>query len=256
MRYESERQHLVTILEELKTWDLLNPAGGAVSVRLPDGNILITTTALAFARWHITVRDFIVLDPEGGVVEQTGGLGAAGTPVHLDLFRLVPLAGAIVHTHAPYSLAFASLGVPIPSVLNRSDTFGGIPCLHVDDTALKAAYLADPVPLRYPAGMVQRPEVAAVSLGYRPQLEDMIAPRADELTRHGLGFTLYRHGAFTVGRQLEETCDLMMRLEETARTAWLQAALCGGAVYANRLYRPDEMIRFEKITRQVATPVS
>nr|WSX75796.1 class II aldolase/adducin family protein [Streptomyces sp. NBC_00899] len=235
--YETERQHLVRALENLHKWDALNPAGGAVSVRLPDGNILMSCTRLAFDGWNASQRDFIVLDPAGAIIEQTGGLGASGTPVHLDLYRMLPRAGAIVHTHAPYALAFASLGLPVPSVTNRADTFGAIPCLHADDSAVKAAFRAHPVPLDLPEGMVQRPEVAAVSLlNYRPQLEEVIAPRAEELEQHGLAFTLYRHGAFTVGRQLEETADLMLRLEESARTALLQAALTGGAVYPNRLY--------------------
>lgn len=235
--YETERQHLVRVLENLQRWEVLNPAGGAVSVRLPDGNVLMSCTRVAFDGWNTSGRDFIVLDPAGRIIEQTGGLGASGTPVHLDLYRMLPRAGAIVHTHAPYALAFASLGMAVPSVTNRADTFGEIPCLHADDAAVKAAFRAHPVPLDLPEGMVQRPDVAAVSLlNYRPQLEEFIEPRAQEMGQHGLAFTLYRHGAFTVGRQLEETCDLMLRLEESARTALLQAALTGGAIYPNRLY--------------------
>lgn len=239
--YETERQHLLTILNELRAWGVLNPAGGAVSVRLPDDQILMSTTRLAFNRWHATVNDFIVLDADGRIVEKTAGLGASGTPMHLDLYRVLPHAGAIVHTHAPYSLAFASLGVPIPSVTNRADTFGEIPCLHADDQTVKANFIRDPVELELPEGMVQRPEVAAVTLlHYRPQLVEHIAPRAQELEQHGLAFTLYRHGAFTVGRKLEETADLMLRLEETAQTAYLQAGLTNGTVYPNRLYRPQD----------------
>jgi ribulose-5-phosphate 4-epimerase/fuculose-1-phosphate aldolase len=242
VRYETHRQHLTRVVNDLLRWEVLNPAGGAVSVRLPDGNILMSCTRIAFDRWKISLRDFIVLDPDGAVVEQTGGLGASGTPMHLDLYQALPRAGAIVHAHAPYSLAFASLGMPVPSVTNRADTFGDIPCLHADDSTVKADYLADPIPLQLPPGMVQRPDVAAVGLlHYRPQLDALIAPRADELERHGLAFTLYRHGAFTVGRQLEETVDLMLRLEESARTALLQAQLTGGIVYPNRLYSTEQI---------------
>ncbi|MFF4504826.1 class II aldolase/adducin family protein [Streptomyces sp. NPDC001401] len=254
MMYETERRHLVGVIEDLRTWELLNPAGGAVSMRLPDGNILMSSTRLAFDRWQVSLRDFIVLTPDGAIVERTGGLGASGTPVHLDLYRMLPRAGALVHTHAPYTLAFASLGIPVPSVTNRADTFGEIPCLHADDRAVKAAFLARPVPLDLPEGTVQRPEVAAVNLlEYRPQLEEVIASRASELERHGLAFTLYRHGAFTIGRHVEETVDLMLRLEETARTALLQAQLTGGVVYPNRLYGPE---RQTYVGATNVTPVS
>ncbi|WP_331762222.1 class II aldolase/adducin family protein (plasmid) [Streptomyces sp. NBC_01527] len=255
MRHETERQHLVTVLKELKEWGVLNPAGGAVSMRLADGNILMSTTRLAFNRWHVTVNDFIVLDPDGQIIERTAALGATGTPMHLDLYRMLPRAGAIVHTHAPYSLAFASLGLPIPSVTNRADTFGEIPCLHADDQTVKAGVLDNPVPLEMPEGMVQRPDVAAVTLlHYRPQLEKLIASRAQEMERHGLGFTLYRHGAFTVGRQMEETADLMLRMEESAQTAYLQAGLTNGTVYPNRLYRPQDRMRLS--TGRTATDTS
>ncbi|MEU3895836.1 class II aldolase/adducin family protein [Streptomyces sp. NPDC045251] len=254
MLYEPERQHLARIVDDLLAWDVLNPAGGAVSVRLPDGNVLMSCTRLAFDRWKVSVRDFVVLAPDGAIVEQTGGLGASGTPTHLDLYRMLPHAGAIVHAHAPYTLAFASLGLPVPSVTNRADTFGEIPCLHADDSTVKSEFLADPVPLDLPEGMVQRPDVAAVNLlAYRPQMEEVIAPRADELKCHGLAFTLYRHGAFTVGRHLEETADLMLRLEETSHTALLQVHLTGGTIYPNRLYRTE---RRSHDGATMTTPVS
>jgi ribulose-5-phosphate 4-epimerase/fuculose-1-phosphate aldolase len=240
VRYQTHRQHLTRVIEDLVAWEVLNPAGGAVSVRLPDGNILMSCTRIAFDRWKTSLRDFIVLDANGRIIEQTGGLGASGTPMHLDLYRLLPKADAIVHAHAPYTLAFASLGMPVPSVTNRADTFGNVPCLHADDTTVKARYLANPTPLDLPEGMAQRPDVAAIGLlEYRPQVDEMIAPRAAELERHGLAFTLYRHGAFTVGREVEESVDLMLRLEESARTALLQAQLTGGIVYPNRLYSTE-----------------
>ncbi|MCW8122492.1 class II aldolase/adducin family protein [Streptomyces violaceoruber] len=254
MLYEPYRQHLTRIVKDLLAWDVLNPAGGAVSVRLPDGNVLMSCTRLAFDRWKVSLRDFIVLAPNGDIIEQTGGLGASGTPMHLDLYRMLPRAGAIVHAHSPYTLAFASLGIPVPSVTNRADAFGEIPCLHADDSTVKARFQAEPVPLALLQGMVQRPDVAAVNLlEYRPQLEEVIAPRAGEMDRHGLAFTLYRHGGFTVGRHLEETLDLMLRLEETARTSLLQAQLTGGTVFPNRLYRPEQQ---SPVGATNATPVS
>ncbi|MGM9465387.1 class II aldolase/adducin family protein [Streptomyces murinus] len=254
MMYETERRHLIAAITDLIDWRLLDPAGGAVSMRLADGNILMSCTRLAFDRWKVSLRDFIVLAPDGAIIEQTGGLGASGTPVHLDLYRMLPRAGALVHTHAPYTLAFASLGVAVPSVTNRADTFGHIPCLHANDIMVKAQFLADPVPLDLPEGTVQRPDVAAVNLlEYRPQLEEVIAPRAGELERHGLAFTLYRHGAFTVGRHLEETVDLMLRLEETARTSLYQAQLTGGAVFPNPVYRHERQT-YDDATK--VTPVS
>ncbi|MEU9979491.1 class II aldolase/adducin family protein [Streptomyces sp. NPDC051014] len=242
MRYEEERLQLVDIVGELFSWKILNGAGGNVSMRLPDGNILMSDTRLAFGGWKVTPLDFIVMAPDGAIVEQTSELGAAGTPMHLDLYQLLPDAGAVVHAHSPYVLAFASLGLPVPSVINRSDLFGEIPCLHADDLTVKADFQKNPVPLDLPEGMVQRPEVAAVHmLEYRRQLDELIAPRAGELKDHGLAFTMYRHGTVVVGRRPSEMTDYMLRLEESARTALFQAQLNGGVVYPNRLYRPERL---------------
>ena len=229
MRYHDERVQLQAIVTDLLRFGMLDPAGGAVSVRLPDGNILMSTTGSAFRRWVITDADFIVLDPDGGIVERTGSLGASGTPVHLAVYQTFPACKAIIHAHAPYSLAFASAGVDLPSCTNQADTLGEVPCLVADDTTVKAAWIKDPTPFAMPEGMVARPDVAAVNvLHLIPQLRQRLAHRAAEVTRHGLGFLIYRHGAFTIARTPDEAFDNLHRIEATARTAIYRAALALG----------------------------
>lgn len=66
MRHPAEREQLLTIIADLLRFQLLDPAGGAVSLRLSTGDILMSTTGSAFRRWNITPDDFILLTPDGG----------------------------------------------------------------------------------------------------------------------------------------------------------------------------------------------
>jgi len=226
MRHPAEREQLLTIIADLLRFQLLDPAGGAVSLRLSTGDILMSTTGSAFRRWNITPDDFILLTPDGAIIERTGGLGASGTPIHLAIYQTFPGCNAIIHAHAPYSLAFASAGLDLPSCTNQADTLGHIPCLFADETAIKADYQANPIPIDLPEGTVQRPDVAAVNLLHLiPQLRQRLAPRAAELSRHGLAFLVHRHGAFAFARHPAEAFDNLHRVEATARTAIYRAAL-------------------------------
>ena len=191
MKYSEERAQLVNIIDELRRWDLLDCGGGAVSVRLSSGEILMSTTGSSFRRWRVGPQDFVVLTPDGSIVEQTGGLGASGTPIHLAIYQLFDRCGAIIHSHTAHSRAFAVLGRPVPNCLNTLDTLGAVPCLVANDAEIKAAYRASPIPFDMPEGMVQRPDVAAVNvLHLIPELKQEMLPRAEELSRHGLAFTV------------------------------------------------------------------
>ncbi|MEU3566854.1 class II aldolase/adducin family protein [Kitasatospora sp. NPDC036755] len=239
MLYELERHRMVAAIQAVKDGGLLNQGGGAISVRTPDDRMVISTTGSASRQyWDITAADHIVLDMNGDVVEQTTGLGVSGTPLHLALYRMLPKAGAILHAHAPHSLVFSSLGHDVPSVTNRCDALGPIPCLAADDETVKREYRDNPYQFTMPAGMVQRPDVAVVTIRYyEPLLDQLIAPRAAELERHALAFTLYRHGVVVVGRDVGQAVDALFRVEESAECALKQTALTGGVIHSNRLFR-------------------
>lgn len=241
MKYSEERTQLVNIIDELRRWDLLDCGGGAVSARLSSGDILMSTTGSAFRRWKVGPEDFVVLTSDGSIVEQTGGLGASGTPIHLAIYELFDRCGAIIHSHTAYSRAFAALGRSVPNCLNTLDTLGAVPCLAANDAEVKAAYRARPIPFDMPEGVVQRPDVAAVNvLHLIPELKQKMLARAGELNHHGLAFTLYRHGVFAFARNLDEAFDNLNRVESGARTAIHLATLMGGLdrVSTNPLY-PD-----------------
>jgi ribulose-5-phosphate 4-epimerase/fuculose-1-phosphate aldolase len=229
MKYEAERDLICNTTARLKEWGMLDMTGGAVSVRAADGTILLTPTGTSFRGWQMVPSDIIALDGAGHIVDRTSRLAASGSQIHLAIYQMFQGCGAVVHTHAPYSLAFASLGVPVPPVTNQADTLGVIPCLAADDQAVKQQVQSGLLTTQMPEGIVQRPDVGAINVHHLiPQLRDAFGPRAAELTRHGLAFTIYRHGAFTMARGLYEAAENLARVEVTARTALWQAMLRGG----------------------------
>lgn len=231
MRFEAERDLICNAVVRLKDWAMLDMTGGAVSVRASDGTILVTPSGTSFRAWQMVPSDIIALSPQGEIVDRSSRLAASGTQLHLAIYETFHLVGAVVHCHAPYSLAFASLGVPVPSVTNQADTLGEIPCLVADDAAIKEQVRSGQLTVSVPAGIVQRPDVNAVNLTELiPQLRTHFLPRADEISRHGLAFTIYRHGAVAMARSLYEATENLARVEVSARTALFQAILRGGAV--------------------------
>ncbi len=159
----------------------------------------------------------------------------------MAIYELFDQCGAIIHSHTPFSRAFAALGRAVPNCLNAADTLGAVPCLAANDAEVKSSYRADPTPFDMPEGMVQRPDVAVINvLHLIPQLKEEMSGRAEELRRHGLAFTVYRHGVFAFARNLDEAFDNLNRVESSARTAIHLATLMGGLdrVSTNPLY-PD-----------------
>ncbi|MCA1703753.1 MAG: class II aldolase/adducin family protein [Actinobacteria bacterium] len=243
MRFEAERDLICNVIARLKDWGMLDMTGGAVSMRAADGTILVTPSGTSFRAWQMVPSDVIALSPQGEIVDRSSRLAASGTQLHLAIYETLGDAGAVVHCHAPYSLAFASLGISVPSVTNQADTLGEIPCLIADDDAVKEQVRSGQLTVPVPEGIVQRPDVNAVNLTELiPQLRDHFLPRADEITRHGLAFTIYRHGAVTMARGLYEATENLARVEVSARTALFQAMLRGGmtGIVANPLFPPGE----------------
>jgi len=239
VKYEAERDLVANTVKRLYRWGMLDTTGGAVSCRAADGTILVTPSGTSFRSWEMVPSDVIALDPKGRIIDRTSRLAASGTQVHLAVYERFPAVGGIVHAHAPYSLAFASLGRTVPAVTNQLDTLGEIPCLAADDTALKAQVRSGELTVHVPEGIVQRADVNAVNVHeIIPQLTERLVPRAAEVERHGLAFLIYRHGAFTIARGLYEAAENFARVEVAARTALYQSLLLGGAdhIQTNALF--------------------
>ncbi|MGE0129555.1 MAG: class II aldolase/adducin family protein [Blastocatellales bacterium] len=218
MLYVEERQHLLRVLDDLIKFRLIDCTGGLLALRCGPERLLMTTFGAAFRRWRLGLEDFIVTDNEGGVVEKHQHAGPASTLMVLEIFRLFPLCNAVLHTHAEYSLAIASLDRAVPPAAHLMQTLGEVPCLRADDKQIKDDYFRNPYPVKVPPAMNYRPEVAAVSQRILPQVKEKLGHRKDELAKHGLAFTTYKHGVTAFARNMDEAFNNLARVEASART--------------------------------------
>ncbi len=77
---------------------------GNISVRLPDGNFMITPTG--FRKGELAPEDLIIVDAEGYLVD---GFKKPSMEMwmHLWSYKVRPDVNAIVHAHPPYTTAYS-----------------------------------------------------------------------------------------------------------------------------------------------------
>ena len=87
---------------------------GNVSVRLDDGNLLMTPSRLAYEA--MTPEDLVILSPEGKQVAGTR-LSTSERELHRRIMNRRQDIGAIIHMHSPYAMAACAMdgGVPVIS---------------------------------------------------------------------------------------------------------------------------------------------
>ena len=105
---------IVLISHRLYEKGFVTATDGNVSARLPNGNILITPSALN--KGHVSERDLVEVSPEGSPVtlsrKPSSELG-----MHLFIYRQRQDVKAIVHAHPTTATAFAAARLPFPDRL-------------------------------------------------------------------------------------------------------------------------------------------
>ncbi len=86
---------------------------GNVSVRLDDGNILITPSRVQYHQ--MKPEDLVVLAPDGRVVSGYR-LATSERELHRGIMNKRPDVGAIIHSHSPYAMAAAAQDSDIPAI--------------------------------------------------------------------------------------------------------------------------------------------
>ncbi|HPR62716.1 MAG TPA: class II aldolase/adducin family protein [Thermoanaerobaculia bacterium] len=80
---------------------------GNISLRLPDGNLLVTPSRICKGR--LTVKDSVMLDPMGGQISGDRE-PSSELLLHLHIYRQRDDVQAIVHAHPPMATGFAAAG--------------------------------------------------------------------------------------------------------------------------------------------------
>lgn len=177
-------QRLVETAQALLREGLVEGTSGNLSVRRPDGNVLVTPASLAYET--MTADDVVVLDPSGALV--SGDRAATSErALHLACLRAHPDVGAVIHCHAKYSSMFAITHQPIPCVIEEFELYvgGDVPVAPYEVTGSDA--------------------LGEVCAG-------LLADRGAAL--------MANHGLLTVGRDLAEAHKVAALVERTAEIVW------------------------------------
>lgn len=170
---------------------------GHVTARLPGDDAHFLMKPHNFGLEEITPENLITVNLEG---EKVAGESARHIEVfiHSEILRVRSDIGAVVHTHAPYAVAFSSLDRPLQGIGHEGALFhGGIPVFsETADLIIDQA----------------RGKAVARALADSNVL------------------IMRNHGIVTTGRTIEEATVLALYLERACK-AQLMVESCGGATH-------------------------
>jgi L-ribulose-5-phosphate 4-epimerase len=191
--YNKQKREIIETALEIKRSRLISLSGGNVSLRLPNGQILVTPSGTSYETMKI--KDIIVFDSKGKRIE--GKLReSVDTVALLYIFEHMPDVNAIIHTHQPYATAAGLIGDTLPAAVTT-----------LANVTLGAVNVA--------------PYCSAASLDMGVQTVKYIGERRAVILKH--------HGVITVGRDLKEALYAAVYMEDAALT-YLAAKAAGDPV--------------------------
>jgi L-ribulose-5-phosphate 4-epimerase len=187
MLYEETRKALLQTVVKLRQDDMIPLNSGNVSCRASAEHVVITPGSVSYD--HMTEEDLVVIDHKGSVVEGVYK-PSSETPMHLTIYHNMTKAAAVVHTHSPYALAFATVGRSIPIICTEGLALRG------------------PVPVA---------EYACPGT----ELQGRVAVLAMKGPPFVTGTLLKNHGVLTIGTTLNEAYETACRIEIIAKVYFL-----------------------------------
>ncbi|MCI2957512.1 class II aldolase/adducin family protein [Agromyces atrinae] len=186
------RADVAHVHAELPRHGLVSWTDGSVSARVPGADLfVIKPSGVAYA--ELAPENMVLCTLDAGIVDGTPG-GDGSLPIdvamHAAIYRHVPEAGAVAHTHSPYATAWAT----------RAEA---IPCA----TTAMAREFGGPVPV------VTASPVDAESLG-----RAVAATLAEQRSRVVL---VPNTGPFAIGTDARDAVRLVVLTEDVARTVQL-----------------------------------
>jgi L-fuculose-phosphate aldolase len=183
------RPEVIKVCRQLYNKGLIAATDGNVSVRLSQGDILITPGGVH--KGFLNESDLVVVDSEGHVLK---GLGRPSSELvmHMAIYQKYSEARAVVHTHPPWTLALSLSGSELlPHLLFEGHMFLGEVTI---------------VPF-------EKPGTEALACAVR------------DVMHKGPVQILAHHGAVTMGPTLWKAFELMECLEHTSRITALAKML-------------------------------
>lgn len=187
------REAIVEVGQIAYQHGLLCANDGNISVRLPDGNILITPAGLCKGR--LAPDDLLVVSPEGMLIRPAAKEHLKPTSeqsMHLECMSQRPDIRAVLHAHPPYAVALSVAGYDL-----RDDFLPEV-CMTLG-------------------------KIPTTNFALPSSPENAVA--IHKLIKHHNALLLRQHGSLTVGQDLEEALIHLERLEYVAKVQYLAQTL-------------------------------
>lgn len=188
---EQYKKELINICRMLYDKNLVSAADGNISVKIDENRILTTPTKMN--KGYLTEDMLVVVDNEGKVIEGTHKCSSE-IKLHLKIYNERPDVTAVIHTHPPYSTAFALAHEPI-----RED------------------YLVET--------LVILKNIS--SAPYGTPSTDEVPESIGEVIKNSDAILMDNHGVVTCGKDLFDAFNKMEALENVAKTI-IFSKLLGG----------------------------
>ncbi len=202
------REEIVTVGKHFYQKDFLPGTSGNISVRVNESSFLITPSGLN--KGTMKNEEVLLVDMDGNKLESSSkGKPSSEMKMHILAYKKRKDVGAVVHTHPPFSTAFAS-----------------------SRTSLNIPVLPEAIII---LGEIQLVEYATPSTFEVP---DLLEPHIEGNNT----FLLSNHGAMTLGRNLKEASHRMETLEFFARVMLLTRLLGG-----EKLLSIEEINKLKKV---------
>ncbi|MDR2976407.1 MAG: class II aldolase/adducin family protein [Streptococcaceae bacterium] len=189
--YQKEKQEILDVALKLDKYELIALSGGNVSMRLPDGNILITPSGMIYD--EMVADDILLVDRAGNVLE--GGRSKSVDTVALCyIYAHMMTVGAVIHTHQPYA---TGLGLVYDQIDCDLTTIANATKGHV--------------------------HVAPFSSAASQDMGEKVVQYIGDAT----AVVLRNHGVVAVGKDLHEALYSAVYLEEGAKTLYIAHSVGG-----------------------------
>lgn len=175
------KEKIIAVGRSLRDQGLIIGGEGNLSLRLPDGNLLVTPARACKGKLSLSM--LLVLDPKGYVIE--GNLQPSSELLlHLHIYNQRKDVGGIVHAHPPFATGFSCAGISF-------------------STPLLAESLI----------MLGRVQNVPFAMPGSIELVEALAPYLEENDC----FLLSNHGVLTVGSDIETALMRMELIEQYAK---------------------------------------
>ncbi len=186
--FEKEKKQVLDTALEIKRCGLVSLSGGNVSLRVGDGQYLVTPSGMIYE--EMVPDDVCLIDDDCRVIEGERKPSSDASAL-VYMFQHLPV-NAIIHTHQPWATACGFLTDELPDFL-----------VTIMDACKNPVKVAPFTPS------------SAIGMG----------ELAVEYTDDSLAVILKHHGVVTYGKDLEEALFAAVYLEESAKTFAIAKAM-------------------------------